>query len=167
MSELSVGQLKGLPVNSNVVTVPSGHKLYAPGHVLQVVHGTENNSRTSSTNTPTTTGLTATITPTSASSKILVLINQNGVGKTSGNTGVYLWLYRGASQIVKIGDSAGYTNDTTQNFIGSVSATYLDSPATTSAVTYTTYFASSTNVAAVYVQASYEVSTITLMEIAA
>ena len=36
MSELSVGQLKGLTVNSNTITVPSGHKLYAPGTVVQV-----------------------------------------------------------------------------------------------------------------------------------
>lgn len=36
MSELSVGQLKGLTVNSNLITVPSGHKLAAPGHVVQV-----------------------------------------------------------------------------------------------------------------------------------
>ncbi len=36
MSELSVGQLKGLTVNNNVITVPSGHTLYAPGHVIQV-----------------------------------------------------------------------------------------------------------------------------------
>ena len=57
MSELTVGQLKGLTVNSNTITVPSGHslavptlkgdssgtitvpsghKLYAPGSVVQV-----------------------------------------------------------------------------------------------------------------------------------
>lgn len=35
MSELSVGQLKGLTVNNNTITVPSGHKLYAPGHIVQ------------------------------------------------------------------------------------------------------------------------------------
>ena len=36
MSELSVGQLKGLAVNNNVITVPGNHTLYAPGHVIQV-----------------------------------------------------------------------------------------------------------------------------------
>jgi hypothetical protein len=36
MSELSVGQLRGLTVNNNVITVPSGHTLYAPGSVVQV-----------------------------------------------------------------------------------------------------------------------------------
>jgi hypothetical protein len=36
MSELSVGQLKGLLANNNVITVPSGHTLYAPGSVVQV-----------------------------------------------------------------------------------------------------------------------------------
>ena len=36
MSELSVGQLKGLPANGNKITSPAGHSLYAPGHVIQV-----------------------------------------------------------------------------------------------------------------------------------
>lgn len=36
MSEISLGQLKGLPVNGNTITIPSGHKLYAPGTVVQV-----------------------------------------------------------------------------------------------------------------------------------
>lgn len=36
MSELTVGQLKGLTVNNNTITVPSGHKLYAPGSIVQI-----------------------------------------------------------------------------------------------------------------------------------
>ena len=37
MSELSVGQLKGLPANNNIISVPTGHVLNAPGHITQVV----------------------------------------------------------------------------------------------------------------------------------
>lgn len=37
MSELAVGQLKGLTVNGNVISIPSGHVLNAPGHITQVV----------------------------------------------------------------------------------------------------------------------------------
>ena len=36
MSELAVGQLKGLTINSNTITIPPGHHLYAPGSVVQV-----------------------------------------------------------------------------------------------------------------------------------
>jgi hypothetical protein len=49
---------------------------------------------------------------------------------------------------------------------GSVSMNFLHSPATTSAVSYKTQFASSQNNGTVYVQISSAVSTITLMEIA-
>jgi hypothetical protein len=75
MSELSVGQLRGLTVNSNVITVPSGHKLYAPGHVVQVVSVSKTDAFTMSSGAfSTVTGLTASITPTSSSSKILVMV---------------------------------------------------------------------------------------------
>ena len=136
------------------------------GSVLQVVNATYSTATSSSTNTAVTTGLTATITPTSASSKILVLVNQAGV-KKSNNTYAALYLYRGASSLIQFEGEGGYTNTTTDNTFGSCSACYLDSPATTSATTYTTYFKSVANIASVGVQGSSAVSTITLTEIAA
>lgn len=75
MSELSVGQLKGLLVNNNVITVPSGHTLYAPGSVIQVIN-VDNVARTSQGFSASTildiSGMQATITPKSASSKIII-----------------------------------------------------------------------------------------------
>lgn len=41
MSTLNVKNLQGI-YPSNQITVPSGHKLYAPGHIVQVVSGTTN-----------------------------------------------------------------------------------------------------------------------------
>ena len=38
MSELTVGQLKGLTVNNNVISIPTGHTLYAPGSIVQVIN---------------------------------------------------------------------------------------------------------------------------------
>lgn len=35
MSELSVGQLKGLTINNNLIEVPNGHALYTPGSAIQ------------------------------------------------------------------------------------------------------------------------------------
>lgn len=74
MSELSVGQLKGLTVNNNTITVPSGHKLYAPGSVVQVITATSGFvNQTINSSTPVAlTGLSATITPKFATSKILI-----------------------------------------------------------------------------------------------
>jgi hypothetical protein len=67
MSELSVGQLKGLTVNSNTITIPAGHKLYAPGTVVQAAT-IRSDTRTSysssnSGNGTAITDLTLTITP--------------------------------------------------------------------------------------------------------
>ena len=141
------------------------------GSVLQVVNGSTNTNVSSSIATYVSTGLTASITPRSTSSKILVFANVVGCYKTTGNTVLGLRLYRGVSSIVGFEDIGGYTNTTTTNGFGSCSTAYLDSPATTSSTTYTVYFASLNNVASTQVQANFgtptnATSTITLMEIA-
>jgi hypothetical protein len=142
------------------------------GSVLQVVNGTYATQTSNSTSTYITTGLTASITPRSTSSKILVFVNIVGTFKSNNftTTGIGLRLYRGASSIVGFEDIAGYTGTTQSNAPGSCSTTYLDSPATISATTYTVYFASTLNTASVTVQnflntQANSTSTITLMEI--
>ena len=142
------------------------------GSVLQVVNATYATQTTSSTNVYITTGLTASITPRSTSSKILVFANVVGIFKSNSftTTGIGLRLYRGASSIIGFEDIAGYTGTTLSNSPGSCSTTYLDSPATISATTYTVYFASTLNTSNVTVQnflntQANSTSTITLMEI--
>jgi len=141
------------------------------GTVLQVVNATYALEVASSTDTFVDTGLTASITPTSASSKILVLVFQNGLFKTSAstNTCIDLQLLRGATNLLSpnvIG--AALETGTNSADVASASVAYLDSPATTSSTTYKTQFRSRNNTAAVRVQyANLSNSTITLMEIAA
>lgn len=142
-------------------------RLNRAGNVLQVVNATYSTQVNNNTSTYADTGLTATITPTSASSKILVLINQSGCGKDSSNTQLQLRLLRGSTTICQFELAAGATSSTSLNIIGSCSTSYLDSPATTTATTYKTQLASSTNNVLVAVQVSGATSTITLMEIAA
>ena len=138
------------------------------GSVLQVVQGSTSTQVTNATSTFADTGLTATITPKFSTSKILVATNQNGAGKAGATlaTGVGVQLLRGASVIQVIEVIAAYNNSTTENFIGSVSFQYLDSPATTSATTYKIQFKNNVNAGTVYVQVSGAASSITLMEIA-
>ena len=136
------------------------------GKVLQVVAATYSTATTSSSNTLADTGLTATITPTSASSKVLVLVSQNGVRKVN-DTYLKVTLNRGATEILMLDNGAGYTETATMNSIGSISTAYLDTPATTSATTYKTRFSSSGGGATVTVQANTSVSTIVLLEIGA
>jgi hypothetical protein len=138
------------------------------GKVLQVVNATYGTSTSNATSTLADTGLTATITPTASTSKILVIVNQNGVYKTSTDAGqaADIRLFRGATQILQL---EGYLAYTLSNVVAHVATgcNYLDSPATTSAVTYKTQFKSVTGTAQVVVQADNGNSSITLMEIGA
>ena len=139
------------------------------GSVLQVVQGTYSTQATNSTSTYADTGLTTTITPSSSTSKILVIINQGGVGKTAGDTdaGVRIRLLRDATAIATITDRFAYTA-TLLGMTLTVGSAYLDSPSTTSSITYKTQFACwNTSVTNVFVQGASGLSTITLMEIAA
>ena len=137
------------------------------GAVLQVVNATYSVLTSSASSVYADTGLTATITPKFSTSKILVLVDQNGVGKNASATiGVDIRLQRSGSTIVNMNIYAAYTGTAIQNNVGSVSTNYLDSPATTSAVTYKTQFANPGDTSLVFVQNSAETSTMTLMEIA-
>ena len=148
----------------------TGLKWANGGKVLQVVFGSTSTQTTNATTTFADTTLTATITPSATSSKVLVLVSQNGVLATTAATGVKLRLLRGATTILTFSGSLGYNSATTtrNDLAGSVS--YLDSPSTTSATTYKTQFAQRTSDAtAVQVQVTGgdDTSTIILLEIGA
>jgi hypothetical protein len=138
------------------------------GKVLQVVAAYYSTSTSNSTTTFADTGLTASITPSATTSKVLVLVSQNGVARTSQNQyqGVDLRLLANGTNISNFMYLLGTTN--TNIFQqGAVSASYLHSPATTSSVTYKTQFAAGQNEASVTVQANSSNSSIILMEIGA
>ena len=142
------------------------------GAVLQVVNATYSTQVSNTSNTYVDTGLTATITPTSSTSKILVLVSQNGIYKTAANIAneTDLILLRNGTSLTPSIPFAGTLGETSVATTNSVTASfnYLDSPATTSAVTYKTQFASRNITATVYVQyANVSVSAITLLEISA
>ena len=86
------------------------------------------------------TGLSVTVTPTSASNKIFVVAFAN-VAANSAVTEGMLVLLRDSTEIC-IGDAAGSRDQASSNFAGNsvsmvpTTITFLDSPATTSAVTY-------------------------------
>lgn len=141
------------------------------GSVLQVVSATTTTEVTSSTSAFVDTGLSVSITPTSSSSKILVLVSQNGLGKSSANVDncLDLRLFRGATSILSPNLAACMSQTSGLNTLNvtAASISYLDSPATTSSTTYKTQFCSRNGAASVTVQfASASTSTITLMEIA-
>ena len=149
------------------IQAPTGYDLDMPaGAVVQVVNATYDVEATTTSGSYIDTGLTATITPKFASSKILVHISQNGVGTTASNGGVYGQLVRGSTVLGWLGRNVAYTGDTSQVRIGTGwSCSWLDSPSTTSATTYKTQFKAFNSISA-GVSSSGAVSMITLMEIA-
>ena len=154
---------------SNISSGTLGKARLPTGSVLQVVNAIYANEVSNATNTMTDTGLTASITPTSSTSKILILVSQNGCRKNNvdANNMLDLRIMRGATQISYFAGALAATSTLLEN-IASTSMCYLDSPATTSATTYKTQFASRNNTSAVQVQyANVSTSGITLMEISA
>ena len=137
------------------------------GNVLQVVNATYGTGVSTSTSTRADTGLTASITPSSSSNKILIFVNMAGCeAKTNAAAYLGFWLMRGVTDLIKFEGQAGWTNTTTINSVGACSTNYLDSPSSTSSVTYKIQFNCPGNVATASFNASSSVSTITLMEIA-
>ena len=137
------------------------------GSIVQVVNATYSTETSSSSSTYADTGLTASITPSSSSNKILVLVNQAGVGKNTGNisSAVNVKLLRNSTDICTFAVTVGYNQTSSYNLGFSATTSYLDSPSTTSSVTYKTQFANGQNAASVRVQTDGSTSTITLIEV--
>lgn len=199
-----VAQLAGVGAGTSI-QVASGSKLVGlsagsiiyPGAILQVVHTTLTTSFSgTSTQTGTgfyidVTGLSASITPTSTTSKILILTNMY-IGKTTTAQSYqqHFRIKRNGTRIILGAGEGGrptstgrinmYSTDTTsgQYQMVSFSGVHYDSPASTSSLTYQIELGGYTGAPVVYVNRSefwqnqandYDstpVSTLTLMEVA-
>jgi hypothetical protein len=135
------------------------------GSVLQVVSATYSTQLDTSSTTYVDTGLSVSITPTSSTSKILVIASLLGTGKNAANDIAKFRLVRGSTEICQVHDCF-YTNNTSPNF-SPVTFHTLDSPATTSSTTYKAQIASGAGSTVTFNANSRSNSTITVMEIAA
>jgi hypothetical protein len=140
--------------------VPSWATASGGGKVLQVVQGTTTSQNGVSSTTYITTGITATITPSSATSKILVIWSTTWAKAGSTAGGLNFKLKRGATYLTLV-EGAGY-DFSTSGMRGTAGQNYLDSPSTTSATTYTVDFANFSGTDINYVQLSSSTGTITL-----
>ena len=151
------------------------------GSVLQVVEGRLTSRQGNSTQTFASVGLSASITPSSTTSKILVTVSVNSISCSTGS-GVHLRLKRGST--FPISNTSGGTIDTDDGFFAGGGAitdssrqrasgtiSFVDSPSTTAEITYDVEMRC-TDSGTGYINGldltvgNGSVSTITLMEIA-
>lgn len=157
---------------ANTITVPNltGTLLTnkTAGTVLQVVQATTTTYVTANSTTYVDTTLSASITPSSTSNKVLVLINQAIGTSGAGNVGG-IRLVRNSTDVQTWGFGVFYTGSS--DLYGYSSNNYLDSPSSTSSVTYKTQINRQGGSGTTRVQYSdsngSQISTITLLEIAA
>ena len=126
-----------------VATATGSATQASAGRVLQVVSATTTASTTTTTSTLTdVTGLTATITPSSASSKVLVMVaTQWQLFRSAIELSGYFLLLRGSTTIFNqsansLAIEAGLSTGSRIYLCGWYAPSIVDSPATTSATTY-------------------------------
>ena len=138
------GTIVNADINASAAIVAS--KLSGTGKVLQVVQVIKSDTFTVSVadgSYADITGLSVSITPSSASNKILVFAKVDGGGDSSATRPQYYRLLRdstvignGASSGNRLGNSFGGVGINVTRSMASSSINFLDSPATTSSTTY-------------------------------
>ena len=161
----------GIGTTGQVLTVASGLPTWATpsggsGRILQVVQATYATQSSTTSTTYADTGLTVTITPTSATSTIMVFLTIPIAKQANVNSKINLKLLRGATLLS--GTQVNYLrNDTASLFQSSWSYSYYDSPATTSATTYKVQYAAGTAANGVEICTDNDQAIIQVLEIGA
>jgi hypothetical protein len=175
LTQVAGGMLAGSITSSQITSVAASTltgtqtipKATLPtGCILQVVQGTTTSVGTSTNNsTWISTNLSASITPLSSTSKILILGQHGSVRITGSSNGISIRILRNSTSIAQPVSELLYNN----NGIDVIAPfQYLDSPATASSITYSTEFKLLTGTGGTgQVNANSVPAYITLMEVAA
>tara|TARA_E500000305_G_C3831928_1_gene147740 strand:- start:66 stop:551 length:486 start_codon:yes stop_codon:yes gene_type:complete len=141
-------------------------------YVVQVISVENNTYKSTQSTSFVDSGLSATITPSSANNKILILTQNSvkAITTTSNGSGTLSQIFRGSTAIgqqvlTRIREGVG-SSAFTQNVQGGGHLQFLDSPNTTSATTYSVKFKVQNAVVTGVYNDSPSGSVITLMEIA-
>lgn len=151
---------------SNAYIQGGGGSSGGGGKVLQVVQGTTSTQDQNNSSTPADTGLSASITPSSADNDILCIVSHpSNYQEADGNSDLSqnIDLLRDSTAIYQA--YCETTNTTGADYNVSFTFSYLDSPATTSAITYKTQHYLDGRGTNCVVQSGAHESTIILMEI--
>jgi len=151
----------------------TGATSFSPGKVGQVIQATTSSAVNVASTSVADTGLTVNITPTAATSKVLVQVNQNivtDIDTTGGNSKIQL--RRGDTTVIDFTSNIARVEAggaSSVKFGNLTTFSFLDSPSTTSQITYKTRGAisSTSNNGTARFQNSSVPSVITVMEILA
>ena len=152
MSTLKVNSIEAR--TGTTISVPSGHKLHAPGHVVQVVEAVlTNDTSTTSTSSMVDTGLSITITPKKSTNKFYIRFD----GHSTTGTGRfrYFTVDRNGTNIGRTMDdtpAGSYTgklvymerDNASTSSTHHVSFSIIDTPSTADPITYKIQFAVNT-----------------------
>jgi hypothetical protein len=136
------------------------------GSVIQTVQATYTGYSGTTSTTFVDTSLSAIITPTSSTSKILVLITTMGSG--AANNGIGFSINRNGTNVWTSGYDSGpkyYSAYISSNWNCPVNISYLDSPASSSALTYKLQYAAYNSASSMYWGVANTTHTLQLMEI--
>jgi hypothetical protein len=128
-----------------VATATGSATQASAGRVLQVVNATFSTNFSTASATFVSTGASVTITPSNSSNNVAIFVLGGHMNTDASGKQGFLTLYRGATNIgatsgmVQFYSQSGGNNQTDATFGG------YDSPATTSATTYTVYMKTNTN----------------------
>lgn len=145
------------------ITFPNSTTQASAGVVLQVIQGTYGSGANATTSTYIDSGLSVSITPKFSTSKILIQIYCGQCYKTAADTQLNLRIMRDSTSIYT---ASSLNQGTATALVTNPTLIYLDSPATTSAITYKLQFANRDNAGTISVNQN-GTSVIVLMEIAA
>lgn len=156
--------------NGDLIGTAANGYLGVPGTILQVVQGSLSTTTSSNSTSYVDTGLSASITPSSTSSKILVMVSQPMYIDEQGvNTPSFMYhqILRDTTSIREVSygtrdkDTTNYQAESTSGAI-----MHLDSPNTTSSVTYKTQVKGGTGINNMTWSIFNTTGTIILMEVA-
>ena len=171
LNNQSISSVTALPagvVDANALASGVG------GKVIQVQYGTLTSTFSTSSSTYTDTGLSVTITPTSASNKILVIANHPSIGTENNQSSIYCatnarLLRNGSTIQVGTFGVRNMATSTNKSWYTSLNFSILDNPATTSALTYKTQTLADAPIVSTgtyFFASASQINTITAMEIA-
>jgi hypothetical protein len=157
------------PTNGQALVYASASSQYVPraaGKVLQMVTINTSVLVQNTTTLYASTGLSASITPQFATSSIFILATIAGIYRQANSSGVHIKLRRNTNDI-SFQYLIGYLSSPSIESMSTTALSHVDTPNTTSTLTYNVDFALASGTGTVSVQNNVSNSSLVLMEIAA